>query len=138
MASRFITVVLMLVGLFVTTQLESIKAVWEFIFQCGAGLGLVLILRWYWWRINVWSEIVATIVPFIAYAILLQTDVAFPESFLITVACTTIAWLIITFITPPTEANHLVRFYEKVQPDGWWGNFSQKKMKPVEFAETIY
>ena len=51
--------------------------------ECGAGLGAVLILRWYWWRINAWSEIVATIAPFIAYSYThFYTDLKFPEKLL--------------------------------------------------------
>ncbi len=65
--SRIVTFLLMIIAVFATSQMNSISGVWQFIIECGAGLGLVLILRWYWWRINAWSEITATIAPFIGY-----------------------------------------------------------------------
>lgn len=124
-AGKVVTLLVMTVGLFATTQIDSIKDAWTFIMECGAGLGLVLILRWFWWRINVWSEISATLAPFIAFSIaryLLKME--FPESFFFTVASTTVIWLIVTFLTPPEKPETLKKFYEKVQPCGWWKPFS--------------
>ncbi|MBC5992373.1 sodium:solute symporter family protein [Pontibacter cellulosilyticus] len=120
-ASRITTVLLMIVSLAVTTQITSISAVWAFIMEAGAGLGLVLILRWYWWRINAWSEIVATIAPFIAFGVskfILGWE--FPDSFFLTVAFTTVAWIAATYLTRPTPMTKLHAFYEKIQPDGAW------------------
>src|SRR5690606_10064947 len=68
-SSRVATLGIMGLGLFTTQIFDSISGVWLFIMECGAGLGLVLILRWFWWRINAWSEIVATGVPFVGFAI---------------------------------------------------------------------
>ena len=120
-ASRITTVILMVVSLAVTTQITSISAVWAFIMEAGAGLGLVLILRWYWWRINAWSEIVATIAPFVAFGISKYVlGWEFPDSFFLTVAFTTVAWLAATFLTRPTPMAKLQAFYEKIQPDGAW------------------
>ncbi len=64
---RLFTIAIMIISLIITSQIESISGVWAFVIECGAGLGMVLILRWYWWRINAWSEITATIVPFLVY-----------------------------------------------------------------------
>jgi SSS family solute:Na+ symporter len=111
----------MLFGIFVTTRVSTIESAWKFLIECGAGLGLVLMLRWYWWRINVWSEISATIAPFVAYGashFLFKKE--FPESFFITVGFTTIVWIVVTIITKPEPIEHLRRFYDKVQPDGFW------------------
>lgn len=130
--SRVVTILVSLIGLTVTTQITSISAVWSFIIECGAGLGLVLILRWYWWRISAWSEIAATIAPFIAFGTLklpIETwqDMlkgwgieGFPDTFFITVGFTTIVWLVVTFITPVTKKETLIKFYNKVKPDGAW------------------
>ncbi|MCP4440268.1 MAG: Na+:solute symporter [Aureispira sp.] len=113
-SSRIFTLVLMVIGLIVSTKVNSISGAWGFIMQCGAGLGLVLILRWYWARINAWSEIAATIAPFFSTTILYFTDIAFPEAFLITVLFTTVVWLAVTFLTPPTDAKTLQNFWQKV------------------------
>jgi len=128
--SRIFTIVVMLIALFAYTQIGSISGVWVFVIECGAGLGLVLILRWYWWRINVWSEITATIVPFIVYGCLkTMTSIVFPYSFLITVAITTVSWIIMTFITKPEKPEVLQKFYERIQPQGNW--------KPVRLLLNI-
>ena len=119
--SRIITIVLMVVSLAVTTQMQTISGVWSFLIECGAGLGLVLILRWYWWRINAWSEIVATIAPFIGYAISRYVlKLEFPDSFFITVGFTTISWLLATYMTEPTDDEKLKSFYRRIHPGGWW------------------
>ncbi|GHA61255.1 sodium:solute symporter family protein [Pontibacter akesuensis] len=120
-ASRVTTLLLMIVSLAVTTQITSIAAVWAFIMETGAGLGLVLILRWYWWRINAWSEIMATIAPFVGYSVakfILGWE--FPDSFFLTVGFTTIVWIVATYATRPTPESKLQAFYEKIQPDGAW------------------
>lgn len=126
--SRLFTVAIMIIGGFVTTQIDSISAVWTFVMSCGAGLGLVLILRWYWWRINAWSEITATIAPFIAYYISSQyLENKFGQGFMdnngtffITVGFTTVAWLIATVLTKPSGKEHLIKFYQLVKPEGLW------------------
>ncbi|MBP7497841.1 MAG: hypothetical protein KA792_09275, partial [Bacteroidales bacterium] len=114
--------------LYATTQIKSISGVWEFVLECGAGLGLVLILRWFWWRINVWSEITATIAPFIGYGFVkLYLENHIPQSFIdnrfsfyFTVGFTTISWITVTFLTKPTELNHLKKFHTRVKPEGYW------------------
>lgn len=127
--SRLMTLFTMLLSLLITPLIHSISGVWEFIMQCGAGLGLVLILRWYWWRINAWSEIVATLTPFLVMGILAVLPssadnpswwVIFPGNFFLTVGITTIAWLSATFLTPPESNLVLERFYKQVRPGGNW------------------
>ncbi len=119
--ARGMTLLLMVIGLIVSSFITSISGVWGFIIECGAGLGLVLILRWYWWRINAWSEIAATVTPFIVFAACKLMGIEFPNSFFITVGLTTITWLAVTYFTPATNMEKLKAFYCKVQPDGRWG-----------------
>lgn len=124
--SRVITLLLMGVSLWVTTQLSTIESAWGFIIECGAGLGMVLILRWYWWRLNAWSEIAATLIPFVAYAYAhFYRHEVFPNSFLFTVAVTTIGWLLVTLLTKPESAETLQHFYRRVEPAGWWNPVAQ-------------
>jgi Na+/proline symporter len=123
-ASRLATFLLMALGLGLSFFMNSISGAWEFILQCGAGLGLVLILRWYWWRINAWSEIAATAAPFVATALLWNVAFEDPKTkYLLTVGFTTIVWIAVTYLTPPVDRATLDRFYEKVRPDGAWGPF---------------
>jgi len=122
--ARILTFVLMVLGLWATTLMTTISGVWSFIIECGAGLGMVLILRWYWWKINAWSEITATLSPFIAYSIgRFVFDMEFPNSFFFTVTFTTFAWLTVTLTTKPESDKTLRRFYEKVKPGGFWKHY---------------
>ncbi len=132
LVSRVTTLVIMVFAALLTLVIDSISSAWQFIIECGAGLGLVLILRWYWWRVNAWSEIVATITPIIVYgAIVLHNavvpdgrDILFPTSLFIIVAVTTASWLLATLISAPTDAGVLRAFVERVRPCGWWGDVS--------------
>jgi len=127
-ASQIVTLLLMVAGLYVTKFMTSISGVWEFILECGAGLGLVLILRWYWWRINAWSEITATIAPFVAFALSrFVFGWKFPDSYFFTVGFTTLAWIIVTYATQPESKQTLERFYQQVRPDGYWKMFQSKE-----------
>jgi len=121
-AGRVVTFISMAVALAVTTAISSISGVWSFIIECGAGLGLVLILRWYWWRINAWSEITATIAPFVFYAIAhWGLGWQHPNSYFLTVGGTTLVWVLATFLTKPEPAPLLQAFYQRIQPAGAWG-----------------
>jgi len=120
LASRLITFVFMILSVLVTTQMTTISGVWSFVIECGAGLGLVLIVRWFWWRVNAISEIIATVTPFIVYGILYfgEFNIKFPETLYVIVPITTAAWIITAFITKPTEDSKLRSFYKKVHPGG--------------------
>lgn len=126
--SRITSVLVMIAGAIVTPFVTSISGVWEFLMNCGAGLGLVLILRWYWYRINAWSEIAATIAPLIAYTFcwaylndyLGESFTNQNGPFYVTVGFTTIVWILVTFLTPSPSKNHLEKFMNQVKPQGWW------------------
>ncbi|MCS7053142.1 MAG: Na+:solute symporter [Ignavibacterium sp.] len=125
--SRFFTLLLMIVSVIITLFINRISGAWEFILECGAGLGLVLILRWFWWRINAWSEISAMITPFVILPILKLFQFQFPTTLFIIVPSTTIVWLLVTFLTKPTDEKTLIIFYEKVYPGGkLWLPISKK------------
>lgn len=125
--SRVTTILLMVLSAIVTFYLDSIRQAWEFVLESGAGIGLVLILRWYWWRINAWSEIAAMVAAAIVYGGLKAfTTLVFPYTLLTVVALTTICWLVVTFATAPESDEHLVRFYQRTRPDGpGWRRIAQ-------------
>jgi len=129
-AARWATILSMAISLAVTSRIESISGVWGFIIECGAGLGGVLILRWYWWRINAWTEIAATLSPFVFYGLARAYGSVFPESYFFTVGGTTITWLLVMWLTPPENNNTLQKFYDKVQPGGWWKPFAGTHESP--------
>jgi solute:Na+ symporter, SSS family len=117
--SRVTTIALMVLSGIVTFYLESIRQAWEFVLESGAGIGLVLILRWYWWRVNAWSEIAAMVGAAVGYAALKTfTTLAFPYTLLAVVAWTSVCWVVVTFLTAPEPEAHLVAFYRRTRPDG--------------------
>ncbi len=123
--SQLVTILLMIASVIVTFYLESIGKAWKILLVTGAGTGTVLLLRWFWWRINAWSEVSAMIAA-AACSIFLQLgygmDSDEPRDFaylmLITVAFTTVVWVAVTLLTPAEPTKKLVRFYRKVRPDG--------------------
>ena len=125
--SRGLTFGLAILGFLVASQLDTITEAWGLVLSASAGLGLVLILRWYWWRVNAWSELTATVVPLVLVGLQLAgVDVpfltaAFPVNLYGIVVITTVAWLAATFATGPTEAGTLDTFYRRVRPGGAWG-----------------
>lgn len=119
--SRIFTIIMAIASLIVTFFiLDTITGAWEFILQCGAGTGFVLIMRWFWWRLNAWSEITAMIVPFITYALLQgHGDAAlFPVSLFIIAGTTIAATLLVTWLTPPTDREQLKTFYRTTRVGG--------------------
>ncbi len=117
--SRITTVVLMVLSGLLTFYLESVRQAWEFALESGAGVGLVLILRWYWWRVSAASEIAAVVAAAVGFLWLRAfTTIAFPDSLLYLVPWTTVCWLTVTWLTPPEPMAHLVAFYRRVTPGG--------------------
>jgi Na+/proline symporter len=126
--SRWMTVVALVLAAIVTNFMSSVGEAWKYMLTLTAGVGLVMILRWYWWRINAWSEIAALatsaivgsacyFVPFIAG----DDPNATAKRLLITVSITTVVWLAVTLATGPESMATLTRFYERVLPGaaGW-------------------
>jgi solute:Na+ symporter, SSS family len=126
-ASRLTTIALFGVAIAVTTQLGSIERVQKYLLAIGAGTGLVLILRWYWSRINAWSELSAMIASLVVSTIAMRIVVprfapGDPNSdawvMIITVGATTVIWLAVTAFTAPEPAAVLDAFYKRVRPGG--------------------
>jgi Na+/proline symporter len=125
--SRWATVFLFLASIPVTLNLDTVEGAWKFLLALGAGTGLVLILRWYWWRINAWSEISAMIASFVTSAALftpIHNHFAAGDMradawvMLITVAVSTVTWVAVTFLTSPEPDATLDAFYRRVRPGG--------------------
>ena len=134
--SRWATILLFLGSIFVTWQIKTVGGAWEFLLALGSGTGLVLILRWYWWRINAWSEISAMIASFVVSVVALnRVKASLPVGsplvqtyvMIITVAVSTVVWLTVTFLTKPEEDAKLEAFYQRVRPGGpGWRRISEK------------
>jgi Na+/proline symporter len=125
LASRLATLIIVLLSIVVTYYMNRITSGWELVLALGAGTGLVYILRWYWWRINAWSEIAAMASALIVSLTLLKLEVfdsstprGFAQQILVTVGVTTVVWLVATFVTRPEPLSKLTSFYERVRPAG--------------------
>ncbi len=124
-AGRLATLLIMVVAGIITYYLTSVEGAWKFLLAIGAGTGLVYLLRWYWWRINAWSEVAAMTGAF-AFSLGLQfgagLNVDDPRDFawliLLTSTGTTVVWVGVTFLTPAEPLDHLRHFCDKVRPGG--------------------
>ena len=122
---RISTVLLMVVAALFALVLENSLQAFQILLQVGAGTGLIYILRWFWWRINAYSEIAAMIVSFLValYFEFIHPLTSLPavdgsSKLVLGVAITTLAWLVVTFLTKPTDAKTLQKFYKLVRPGG--------------------
>lgn len=126
LASRVATVFLMLASLVVMAYLRSVEQGWKILMGLGAGTGAVYLLRWYWWRVNAWSEVAAMASSFVVSMALLLFHVDsgntgsrdYAVAMLVNVGITTSVWLAVTFLTAPESDATLERFYRKVRPGG--------------------
>ena len=132
--SQFMTMLLMVMSAVVTFFMDSIADAWKFMIAVGAGTGLVYLLRWFWWRINAWSEVSAMLAAFVT-SVTLQAKFHFSQSdprqfawiVLITVAVTTVVWLSVTLLTKPEPEEVLLAFYRRVRPSpALWGPIARK------------
>lgn len=123
MAGRLVTVLLFIGAAATTYVLQSSKNAFDLILQIGAGTGLLYILRWFWWRINAWCEVVAMISSFgvsvgLLYLSKQGVKLSTHEALLITIAITTFCWVLTAYIGPQTDRKTLIEFYKKVKPFG--------------------
>ena len=129
-AGRLFTIVSVCLGAGLGLTLTNASQAFELLLMIGAGTGLIYILRWFWWRINAYTEIIAMITSLIIayYFNFLNDSYAVWIEIVIGAVLTTIIWIIATFITPPEDEKTLVRFVGIVNPGGpGWKKFEQKK-----------
>ena len=122
-AGRIATVMLFFCSSGMVFLLDSAKDAFDIILQVGAGTGLLYLLRWFWWRINAWSEVVAMISSFVISIVLLVLNKnGYPISthlgLIVTVMFTTICWVITAYVGPQTDRATLIAFYKKARPFG--------------------
>lgn len=146
---KIFTVLIMALALIITTFIETIDGAARFLIASSAGLGAVLILRWYWSRINIWSEITATIAPIGGYLLanfaiapLFERSCHAGNPFidnegilLFTTLFTTICWVSITLLTPKESDQTLANFYLQVKPQGAWNSVREKLKLPQEKSQ---
>jgi Na+/proline symporter len=145
MISRLATLLIVLLSVVVTYYMNRITGGWELVMSLGAGTGLVYILRWYWWRINAWSEISSMAAALIVSLALRYFDVfdsstpaGFAQTILTTVGVTTLVWLAATFLSRPEPIEKLSSFYRRVHPAGpGWRRVAEANDLPERRSEII-
>jgi SSS family solute:Na+ symporter len=132
--SQWATLLIMVASCVVTYYQDSIAGAWKLLISLGAGTGAVFILRWFWWRINAWSEVSAMAASFVTsltleYVLGWKSDD--PRDFawivIVTVACSTFVWVAATLLTAPEPESTLLAFYRRVRPSAaLWGPIALK------------
>jgi Na+/proline symporter len=135
LVGRIVTGVLMILAGFTTLALNTAAESFQLLLSVGAGTGLIYLLRWFWWRINAWSEIWAMLSSFliaVAFFVAKKMGAQIGDQIplLATVACTTVVWVAATYLSKPTDRETLVKFYRLVRPagPGW---------KPVQVEAAV-
>lgn len=154
LASRVAVLILVAIAAVVAWQMSSIERAWIYVIEITAGIALVWLLRWYWWRVNAWSEISAMVGSlliangyFIASGLnkigllsagaldnlstFYASEYDMVRALVILITCTLI-WVVVTLLTAPDDDETLERFYTRVRPGGWWGHIAEKhpEVKP--------
>ena len=123
MAGRVVTVILFLCSSALVFVLDTAKDAFDVILQIGAGTGLLYLVRWFWWRVNAWCEVVAMVSSFgvsLALLVLAKNGNGFSThvALLLTIAVTTVCWVATAYLGPETDRATLLSFYRKVRPFG--------------------
>ena len=124
-AGRVATLVMMSISGIVTLNISTVEGAWKFLLAIGAGTGLVYLLRWYWWRVNAWSEVSAMAAALVfslvaqwGFGLSADDPRGFAYLLLVTTALTTIVWLAVTYLTPAERPDHLRAFHRRVRAGG--------------------
>jgi len=124
-AGRLATLVMMVISGVVTLNIGTVEGAWKFLLAIGAGTALVYLLRWYWWRVNAWSEVSAmaaalvfSLVAQLAFGLSADDPRGFAYLLLVTTAATTIVWLMVTYLTPAEPLESLRAFHRRVRAGG--------------------
>ena len=144
--SQATTILIMVISCVVTYYQDSISGAWKFLIAIGAGTGSVYILRWFWWRINAWSEVAAMATSFFVSLMLqfyskLSSDN--PRDFawivIITVACSTTVWLAVTLMTASEKKETLLSFYRRVRPSAaLWGPIASEAADVIPSHDAFF
>jgi len=144
---RVVTVGLILLASALSLWLQNSYQAFQILLQIGAGTGLIFLLRWFWWRINAWSEIAGMVISFVVavYFQFVHTALGLPPlaptlQLVIGIAITTVGWLAVTFATPPTDRATLQTFYDRIRPmgPGWNGAVTTRPPNPGESVTAAF
>ena len=156
--SRISIVLILLLSAVAAWQMDSIAGAWIYIIEIVSGIAIILMLRWFWWRINAWSEITSMLSALILangflwvqwlhnFGLLSDSvldlvngwyseDVALIRATILLLLCTSIS-ILVTFMTRPVDNTTLLHFYTKVRPKGWWGPIAKQLPELVDESSS--
>jgi hypothetical protein len=139
-AGRIATLLLFVLSSGLVFVLQTAQESFNLILQVGAGTGLIYLLRWFWWRVTAWCEIVAMVASFgisVVFLFVRRSGVALgsDRELVLTVVFVTICWLITAFVGPQTDRETLIAFYRKTHPSGpGWKRVAEWAGTAVEIA----
>jgi Na+/proline symporter len=138
-ASQVSTILMLMLSVVIAYNLDSVSDAWFYLSMLTAGYGILIVVRWFWWRVNAWAEIAALAASGLGSTLLspkfgkavgyweIIPHLDWQYRFLIVVALCTLSWMIVCFFTKPTSEEHLKKFCEKVRPfPTFWGPISRK------------
>ena len=136
---RLSTVVLYLFAAYLSTQMSSAQQAFQILISIGSGTGLLYIVRWFWWRVTAWCEIVAMVMSLVTFFAVPRflPHLGFAETTLVQVGLTTLAWVITAYVGPQTDRATLLSFYRKVKPagPGWTDIRAEAGISDAEVAQ---
>ncbi len=146
MVSQVASVLLAIIAGVYAYYAQSVGDQWFIYFEMLSGAGIVIPLRWYWWRVNAWTELSAMCASLVIFGLLRTTHLfhdlfgllGMPEywleeyavRFTLNIFLSAAVWLTVTFLTPPEDDEVLIRFYNRVRPAGWWKQVAEKAGNP--------
>jgi hypothetical protein len=141
---RVVTVLLFFCSSALVFVLDTAKDSFDIILQVGAGTGLLYLVRWFWWRVNAWCEVVAMVGSFllsVGFLVAEKQELLTTSSatrLVLTVIATTICWVLAAYLAPPTDRETLLAFYRTVKPagPGWASIRAQAGLTPDQLAEA--
>ena len=153
MVSQCVSIFLAMLAGLCAFFMKTIDQGWFLMFELMSGVGFVVLLRWYWWIISAWSELAAMFSSLLMFFLLNHTQCfhflfskfsipiyfldEYPIRFTMNLVCTTIFWIVVTVITPPEKEAHLIKFYKRVRPAGWWQHIALKAGNPNHLTVGI-
>jgi Na+/proline symporter len=144
LAGRVVTVILFFLSSGMVFVLDTAKDAFDIILQVGAGTGLLYLVRWFWWRVNAWSEVAAMVSSFLVSIVILILNkngmaLSTHVALLVTIAFTTVCWIATAFFGPETDRATLIDFYKRVKPFGpGWRKIREEAGIPEEEVKATH
>lgn len=134
--ARFSNIMILAFALIIMANLDSIQSAWKGSLLIGAAMGVPLILRWFWWQMNAWGELGSMVVASIFVPVFIMQDFSDVEAILLIALISLGVTLLAVFVKGPEDDEVLKKFYDKVQPPGYWGPYKSSTQPSLELKKV--